>query len=134
MMQAFGSAGVSPAVFGLWPKTSPPKAAGGTPAAATETVALPNSEGLATQKFNRPNGHQILARRSSVNFSQRDYFGAGLAVLSQRELFAAVNHRTDNLCRVSPHLRQCCFHAFKIHTFSTGATDFRCRHLPFVQL
>jgi hypothetical protein len=30
-----GSAGVSPAVFGLWPKTSRLKAAGGTPVVAT---------------------------------------------------------------------------------------------------
>ena len=52
-----GSAGVSPAVFGLWPKTLAPgvqihpmvtpigavRLAGGTPARATETVALPFS-------------------------------------------------------------------------------------------
>jgi hypothetical protein len=37
----FRSAGVSPAVFGLWPKTSLRNAADETSAAATGTVALP---------------------------------------------------------------------------------------------
>jgi hypothetical protein len=46
----WGSAGVSPAVFGLRPKTSPRKAAGGTPAAATGTVALPNPNRMAVAR------------------------------------------------------------------------------------
>jgi prolyl oligopeptidase len=41
-VSSWGSAGVSPAVFGLWPKTSPRKAAGGTPAAATGDGRAPH--------------------------------------------------------------------------------------------
>jgi hypothetical protein len=84
----------------------------------------PTDRSLAGQKFNRANGHQILTRRAPVDFSQRDYFGARLAVLSQRELFATLHLRTDNLCRLSPQLSQCRFHASTLHTFSEGATDF----------
>ena len=62
--------------------------------------------------FNRARWpHQIFARRTPINFPQRDNFGEWPAVLGQRELFAAVNHRADNLCRVSPQLSQGCFHA-----------------------
>jgi len=46
-----GARGVSPAVFGLRPKTFHLKAAGGTPAAATGTVALPNPKRMAAQRI-----------------------------------------------------------------------------------
>jgi hypothetical protein len=62
----------------------------------------PTVRSLARQKFNRADSHQILARRAPIDFSQRDNFGARLAVLSQHELFTSMNYRTDNLRRVSP--------------------------------
>ena len=50
-----GSAGVSPAVFGLWPKTFLLEAVGGTPTAATGTVALPKPKRVvAERKFAVP--------------------------------------------------------------------------------
>ena len=84
----------------------------------------PTGRSLAGKKFNRADGHQIPARRAPVNFLQRDIVGAWLLMPGQSELFAAANHRTDDLCRIPPQLSQCCFHACKLYRITASATDF----------